>query len=124
MRHDVHYDPQAESIRARYDWKTQQRWQHVAASGLDRPQPLVDDSLEQFIAEHYWGYSQQRDGSTFEYRVQHPSWRIWQATQVEFDCDVENLYGKEFQTILSRPPDSAFIADGSNVTVSFPRRIK
>ena len=85
---------------------------------------LVDSSLEQFVAEHYWGYSQQRDGSTFEYQVKHSAWRVWPAKDVEFQCDVERLYGAQFSEILSRRPDSAFIADGSAVTVSFPRRIR
>ena len=124
MRHEVKYDSDADTIQTRFDWQARKRWNHLAAAGITSSQPLEEGSLEQFIAEHYWGYSGQRDGSTFEYRVQHPPWRIWQATELEYLCDVDQLYGAEFQATLSRPPDSAFIADGSSVTVSFPRRIR
>jgi uncharacterized protein YqjF (DUF2071 family) len=124
MKHDVVYHSERKTVKVRYDWKSKQQWNHLRASADAPPKPLVDGSLEQFIAEHYWGYSQQRDGSTFEYRVQHLPWQVWPAAEVEFACDVRNLYGEHFQETLSRQPDSSFIADGSPVTVSFPRRIK
>lgn len=124
MKHDVAFQSDQEMINVRYDWKSKGQWNHVSALANAPPKPLAEGSLEHFIAEHYWGYSQQRDGSTFEYRVQHPPWQVWKADDVEFECDVQNLYGEHFHTTLSRRPDSAFIADGSPVTVSFPRRIK
>ena len=124
MKHDVNYDSRRETIRVRYDWRSKEKWNHIRAQANSPPKPLVADSLEQFIAEHYWGYSQQRDGSTFEYRVRHPSWQVWRADESEFSCDVLNQYGDRFQETLSRTPDSSFIAVGSPVTVSFPRRIK
>tara|TARA_R110002049_G_scaffold285698_1_gene466682 strand:+ start:63335 stop:64075 length:741 start_codon:yes stop_codon:yes gene_type:complete len=111
------------SIDVEYQWKYQGRWNSIAARGSGRASPLVADSHEQFIAEHYWGYSQQRDGSTFEYQVKHVPWNVWQAASFRFDCDVMAQYGDGFAETLSRTPDSAFIADGSAVTVSRPRRI-
>jgi hypothetical protein len=52
-----------------------------------------------------------------EYQVAHPRWRIWQARKASFHGDATNLYGKRFGEILDRQPDSAFLADGSTVTV-------
>jgi len=43
---------------------------------------------------------------------------------VGFDGDAAALYGANFAAILNRPPDSAFIAEGSPVTVSTGRRIQ
>jgi uncharacterized protein YqjF (DUF2071 family) len=128
MKHQIEKGDDG-SIAARYQWmsptpQAKSQWSHVAARGIGPPVPLEDASLEQFIAEHYWGYSQQRNGSTFEYQVKHPAWRVWPATEVEFQCDVEGLYGAKYSEVLNRSPDSAFIADGSAVTVSFPRRIQ
>ena len=80
-------------------------------------QALVAGSLQEFITEHYWGYSRQRDGSTIEYRVEHPRWRIWKIQRVELNCDVAGLYGAKFCEFLNRPPSSAFLADGSEVNV-------
>jgi hypothetical protein len=49
----------------------------------------VNGSHEEFIAEHYWGYTAQRDASTVEYRVTHPSWRVAPATTTDIDCDYQ-----------------------------------
>jgi hypothetical protein len=64
-------------------------------------------SETEFVAEHYWGYTPQRDGGTVEYRVEHPRWRTWHVTDARLDVDVEALYGGEFAVALGRPPRSA-----------------
>ena len=74
-------------------------------------------SQEEFITEHYWGYTRQRDGSTVEYQVEHPQWRVWSATDARFSCDVAAVYGTEYTSALGAAPASAFVADGSPVTV-------
>ncbi|MBM3812275.1 MAG: hypothetical protein FJW20_11660 [Acidimicrobiia bacterium] len=71
----------------------------------------------------YWGYSRQRNGGTVEYRVEHPRWRVWNAAAATFSCDVKALYGSEFAGALSSMPDSAFLAEGSPVTVYQGTRI-
>jgi uncharacterized protein YqjF (DUF2071 family) len=80
-------------------------------------QPIADGSLQEFITEHYWGYAAQRDGSTKEYSVEHPRWRVWETQSAEFHCDLANLYGQKFCEFFNRPPSSAFLADGSEVKV-------
>jgi hypothetical protein len=82
----------------------------------------AEASLEQFIAEHYWGYTAQRDGSTIEYQVEHPIWRVWTVTDATFDVDVAAEYGAAIAPLLAEPPGSVFLADGSAVRVSRPRR--
>jgi hypothetical protein len=57
-----------------------------------------------------------REGCS-EYRVEHPRWKIWNATSFEFKADVATLYGDQFIEVLNQPSRSAFIADGSPVTV-------
>jgi uncharacterized protein YqjF (DUF2071 family) len=75
-----------------------------------------EGSLAQFITEHYWGYAAQCDGGSIEYEVQHPRWRVWQAAKADFKGDSSQFYGPDFSRVLSRPPDSAFLADGSAVS--------
>ena len=87
------------------------------------PAPLAAGSEEEFITEHYWGYTAQRDGGTVEYRVEHPSWRVWSDTEAALDADVARLYGAEFAGPLAAPPSSAFVADGSPIVVRRARRI-
>jgi hypothetical protein len=73
--------------------------------------------LEQFITEHYWGYSRQRFGASLEYHVSHDPWKVWAAASAGFEGESGTLYGKELAAVLQRRPDSAFAADGSPVVV-------
>jgi hypothetical protein len=82
-----------------------------------------EGSLAQFITEHYWGYAAQRDGSCLEYEVQHPRWLVRNARRSAFSGNAKKFYGAEFAKILFRPPDSAFLAEGSAVTVFKGSRI-
>jgi len=82
-----------------------------------------EGSLSQFITEHYWGYTTQKGGGSLEYEVQHPPWSVWNAKSAGFFGDVDGLYGAEFAQVLKREPDSAFLAQGSPVTVFKAKRI-
>ena len=76
-----------------------------------------EGSQSQFITEHYWGYTTQNSGGSLEYEVRHPPWRVWNAKQAGFSGNADGLYGTEIAQILTREPDSAFLAQGSPVTV-------
>lgn len=80
-------------------------------------------SQEEFITEHYWGYSSQRNGTTLEYRVEHPQWRIWRADSARLSGDVASFYGRAFAEALAAPPASAFVAEGSPIVVRRGRGI-
>jgi uncharacterized protein len=49
--------------------------------------------------------------------VEHPRWRVYEAAEARLDCDVAGLYGEPFCEALSSKPSSAFLAEGSEVTV-------
>jgi len=83
-----------------------------------------EGSLSQFITEHYWGYTTQKGGGSLEYEVQHPPWQVWNAKQASFHGNAAGLYGTDIAQILKREPDSAFLAEGSPVTVFKSTRIK
>lgn len=118
------YHVEAKGVRsATYQWKFQGAWQRIAARGQGQPYLPLLGSEEQFIAEHYWGYTRRRDGSTSEYRVEHPPWRVWTVSDPEFVCNVAQLYGPEFAESLGGPPSSAFLAEGSPVSVYLGQRI-
>jgi uncharacterized protein YqjF (DUF2071 family) len=105
-----------------YDWWHGQRWNGMSLDLSGEAQSPLAGSEEEFITEHYWGYTKQPDGSTIEYEVEHPPWRVWPASSVRYDCDVEAIYGKAFVPFL-REPTSAFVADGSPVLVRRGRRL-
>jgi uncharacterized protein len=85
-------------------------------------QPIPAGSHAEFITDHCWGYTALREGCS-EYRVEHPRWKIWNATSFKFDADVAALYGEEFAEVLNQPPRSAFVADGSPITVQKPQML-
>lgn len=126
MCHQLEMDNAAEgqSGRAAYAWRWGRCWQRLEVRTRGRP-ALPDPSSEAaFITEHYWGYTVQRDGGSKEYRVDHPPWRVWEAEQAQLDCDVRALYGAGFAECLSVQPRSAFVSEGSAVTVYAGRRLR
>ena len=76
-----------------------------------------DGSLGQFTTEHYWGYSAEPDGGCLEYEVQHPRWRVRKAKRASFSGNAARFYGAGFAQALTQEPDSAFLTEGSPVTV-------
>lgn len=84
--------------------------------------PLEPGSIEEFILEHYWGYTAQADASTVEYHVQHPRWTHQKVLDYELSESIANFYGEDFRKVLSRKPSSAFVAVGSSVSVSPPTK--
>jgi uncharacterized protein YqjF (DUF2071 family) len=121
MRHDVQVGES--SGRARYEWKDRGRWLAMEATTSGTSQPSLPGSEEEFITEHYWGYTPQRDGGTLEYQVTHPRWRVWRTVAAGATGDLAGMYGNGFGSALSQPPVSAFVADGSAVAVHPGRRI-
>ena len=89
---------------------------HASVSGAARE--LTRGSEAEFITEHYWGYTAQRDGSTLEYRVEHPPWRVWECDDAGYEkVSRPSLYGPDFTEVLAAEPVSAFVAVGSAIAV-------
>ena len=112
-----------DATTAEYSWRFAGRPNRLKVVMRGELAELRAGSEAEFITEHYWGYSRQPDGATMEYRVEHPRWRVCEAAAAELDCDVAGLYGREFKAALQGRPASAFLADGSAVTVSCGQRL-
>jgi hypothetical protein len=100
-----------------YSWQFDGAENHLKLETQGAALSLVEGSAQEFITEHYWGYARQRDGGTIEYKVEHPRWRVWESRSAELHADVAALYGEVFRETLSRPPSSAFLAEGSPISV-------
>lgn len=122
MTHSVETNRAAK--RTEYSWRLKQGWCRLFAQSSAAPAPATEGSLEQFITEHYWGYTAQRSGNSLEYQVAHPPWNVWASSEAGFEGDARGVYGAELGKVLQRRPDSAFIADGSAITVFAGERIR
>jgi uncharacterized protein len=114
MRHWIEHGEG--ELHCRFEWKRERRTEFVAAHAAGQPKLIKSGSLEEFITEHYWGYTA-RGGRCTQYEVEHPPWKVWQTTDAQFEGDVATLYGRAFVHPLSVAPASAFIAEGSAVSV-------
>jgi len=117
MRHTLENRTDGALGAVDYGWKFQGRWNSARARTTGDFKEAAPGSQEEFITEHYWGYAAQKDGGCVEYQVEHPRWRVSAVSDVALDCDAGSLYGEAFAPILGSAPSSAFIADGSAVTV-------
>jgi uncharacterized protein YqjF (DUF2071 family) len=122
MTHRI--EPSADGLSVQYTWRYEERTNSLGIIATGSPRSMAEGSEEQFIAEHYWGYCGQPDGGTLEYHVDHPPWQVWDVAQAQFSGDAGALYGAEFEAVLNRPPDSAFLAEGSPVKVYQGRRLE
>ena len=109
--------------RVEYSWKNKRGWTSIDCLPTGTGENAVPGSQEEFITEHYWGYTRQRDGGTVEYRVAHPHWRVWNVETPVITGDPEPTYGSALTAIIRQRPSSAFLADGSDVTVFSPTTI-
>lgn len=126
MRHTIEtrgLDSQTPT-RVEYAWKDARIWHRLELSVVGPAEFPHPGSEAAFITEHYWGYTARRDGSTSEYRVEHPRWRVAPAQSAEFCCDVAAVYGEPFVESLAVKPSSAFLAEGSAVAVYRGRRLE
>jgi uncharacterized protein len=121
MEHRIERNAAGISAEYRWEWRDKRFWLSAGAHG--EPARVAESCLENFITEHYWGYSAKSASETIEYRVSHEPWRVWVSTNARFEGDGEALYGAACGEILHRAPDSAFIAEGSPVLVHSGRRI-
>lgn len=106
-----------------YSWQTAVGPTRFRVEDLGPAAPAAPGSEEEFITRRHWGATRQRDGSTSEYEVRHPPWTVRAARRAVIEGDLTGTYGDAFATVLGDNPDSAFVADGSAITVHWPRHI-
>jgi uncharacterized protein YqjF (DUF2071 family) len=111
-----------EIMKVGYSWKKKGCWNKMEVIVSSNAHPLVSGSEEEFITEHFWGYSAYSKEKTSEYHVVHPRWDIYPVNSFILDCDFESLYGSSFASLTGKEPDSVFLAEGSAIEV-FQKRI-
>jgi uncharacterized protein YqjF (DUF2071 family) len=104
-------------LKIEYYWKVRNEWNYLKALAEKEPSQLIAGSKEEFITEHYWGYTFINNDCTGVYEVAHPSWRVHKVKSYEINCNTTALYGDDFKEALSQEPQSVFLAEGSPIKV-------
>lgn len=114
----------ANSIEVSYDWKHQGAWDSIEVTAASVSEEIKYGSEEEFITEHYWGYTQLSNRLTSEYQVKHPRWQIYPVINHKIKVRFAELYGAEFGNLKDMLPDSIMLAEGSNISVHVAGRIE
>ena len=99
------------------------RWNSIWVEGPDSFQRVEVGSEEEFITEHYWGFSKIDDLRTSIYEVVHPKWKVYKVKRCFIDVNFEGIYGKEFAFLRNQKYSSVFLAEGSEVAVKMGKII-
>jgi uncharacterized protein YqjF (DUF2071 family) len=104
-------------LEVAYAWKHQNFWNRLKVTAAPDPVSFAPDSEEEFITEHYWGYTQVKATTTAEYGVEHPQWRIHPVEKYDISVDCKAVYGEAFACLQNQVPNSVFLAEGSEIKV-------
>ena len=111
-----------ETLTAEYKWK-KKGWNLIKVIADKTSKQITIDSEEEFITEHYWGYTKITDTKTSEYGVEHPKWDVYPIKDYQIDVDFEDIYGQDFAFLKTQKPKSVFLAEGSQIKVKNGRMI-
>ncbi len=104
-----------------YNWKVQSKWNTIKVVASVSKQKMEAGSVEEFIFEHYYGYTKVNIENSIEYKINHPSWEINSIHDYQIDCDFVAFYGKDFDVLNSSKPHSIMLAEGSDISVDWKR---
>ena len=113
----------ADTLQVRYDWRHRKTWYSLGVEASVEPQAIASGSIEDFITEHYWGFTRRRNCRTSQYEVRHPSWMTYPILRHQIDMDFGALYGTEFAALTQRRPDNILLAEGSAISVASGTRL-
>jgi len=111
-----------DNLTVEYKWKNG-RWNSLKVITAKNPSSIKSGSEEEFITEHYWGYTRISNETTSEYEVEHPKWEVYQTKNYLIDVDFADIYGPDFEFLNSQKPKSVFLAEGSEIKVKDGRQI-
>jgi len=120
MKHNWTED--GDSKHFQYQWKLNNSWQSISVKTEKEFSEIKEGSEEQFITEHYFGYTK-HNTKTFEYEVVHPSWRQLKVKDLKLNIDFKANYGKSFAFLNQVKPTSVILAEGSKVSVKNKKTI-
>lgn len=74
-------------------------------------------SEEEFITEHYWGFTKINASKTSAYEVLHPRWLHYPVIDYQIEIDFAAVYGIDFSILHQQNAHSVLLAEGSEIRV-------
>lgn len=108
---------QEHQLEVDYLWKSNKKWNKFSVTTSSKAQEILIGSEEEFITEHYWGYTKIGAIRTSEYGVEHPRWEAYPIKDYSIDVDFGINYGREFAFLSNTKPNSVMLAEGSEIRV-------
>ena len=105
----------------KYEWLVDKKWNSINLIAKNEAKLMEENSFEQFIFEHYYGYTKVSKTVTEEYKIAHPSWLINKILDCKIDCDFQKMYGNDFAVLDNTKPTSIFLAEGSAIAINWKR---
>jgi uncharacterized protein YqjF (DUF2071 family) len=109
-------------LNVEYKWKKND-WHHFKVTAHQTLTELSANSEEEFITEHYWGYTKLNSTKTSEYAVEHPKWKMYRVKEHTINVDFGAVYGRNFSFLTNQEPLSVMLAEGSEIIVSAGRHL-
>ena len=104
-----------------YQWKVQSKWNSIKVTASMTKHKMETGSIEEFIYEHYYGYTKVDPEHSIEYKVNHPVWEVNTIADYQIKCDFAASYGNDFEFLNYQEPNSIMLAEGSEVSVDWKR---
>ncbi len=104
-----------------YQWKVKSKWNSIKVTAATTRHEMAAGSMEDFIFEHYYGYTKVNPKRSIEYKINHPSWKINVIQDYQVDCDFAAFYGEDFAVLNNTKPNSIMLAEGSEISVDWKR---
>lgn len=111
-----------DTLTVEYEWK-KDRWNSFRVYADKNSSVMKSGSEEEFITEHYWGYTKITNDKTSEYEVEHPKWEVYKVKDYSIDVDFGTIYGPEFNFLSFEKPKSVILAEGSEIKVKHGKLI-
>jgi uncharacterized protein len=105
-----------------YQWRLKKTWYNIYVQASMEKDTMLEGSFEEFIFEHYYGYTKLDSLNTEEYRIKHPRWDLNKITYSNINCTFDKMYGEDFSFLNGVKPTSVFLAEGSSVEVDWKRK--
>ncbi len=118
-KHHVIHDEENKKIN--YQWQVAKKWNSIQIQSELKASTIENNSIEEFIFEHYFGYAKLNSEVTEEYQIHHPKWQINTVKAYDIQCDFKAMYGKDFEILNELKPQSVLLAEGSPVAINWKR---